>query len=85
MGQKLANQHGEGAVLLAGLHSLCDSLFSAAGSQWGVDIEPLRHEFQACLKARMTTTGMPDSAFENALSGLKQAGRTAAYIARIPE
>ena len=85
MGQALANQHGEGAVLLAGLHSLCDSLFTAAGSQWGVDVEPLRREFQECIRARMTVTGMRHDAFENAVSSLQKAGRTAAYIAAIPE
>ena len=85
MGESLATQHGEGAVLLAGLYSLCDSLFTAASSQWGVDVQPLRNEFQACIRARMSATGMPSSAFESAVTGLQQAGQTAAYLAAIPE
>lgn len=85
MGQTLADQHGEGVILLAGLHALCDSLFTSAGSQWGVDVQPLRKEFEACIRARMSTTGMQPDAFESAVSGLQRAGQTAAYIAAIPE
>lgn len=85
LGQGLSNRHGESAILLAGLHTMCESLFAAAGTQWAVDVEPIRKEFHQCIKARMVATGMPERAFEDALSGLREAGRTAAYIAAIPE
>jgi hypothetical protein len=81
----LSGQHSADAVLLAGTWQLCESALMRWGTQCGANVAPMLSELRECINARRAETGLSNSEFDSALSRIRQAGKTAAYLAAIPD
>lgn len=81
----LTRQHSPDAVLLAGTWQLCESALRQWGTQCGANVAPMLSELRECISARRAKTGLSNSEFEGALSRIRQAGQTAAYLSAIPD
>ncbi len=81
----MARQHSADAVLLAATWQLCESALRRLGAQYDANVIPMLSELRECISARRAETGLSSSDFERALSSIRQAGETAAYLDAIPD